>query len=501
MPDRDDKDKRPRLLSDVETEIKTTYVSESGRDQNAVAVSKPSTCIPRKRNPTSLQSKKNFASANLFATVQQGTNLDPKSRKNRDEPIELTASRDERNLVEGKPIVSTSEGDAGPSPTTTVAQTDIVSNNHAPAIEDMTSHGVTSGEGFSLRQPASASPRGKKRSREESDELSERENKVVRLIPQFEQDVDAVGMRSHMATSDDNLREQIMGSSGIGVTGSPTLLAQKPESGSDHQHIMESDSRSPTQLDITMLEPVEGGSKALCEQWKRKRKETKRTIRSAKQIVQRSREKRKHRIATRSLEGPFLVSLDENSLGLPPGVTLGITPLSAAEEQGVEHVQFGTQVDISTDPKGQDEQRLPGSLPQEMITDEYATGVNIHENSLDRQGSRKPQAQSGVTTDISADLMEYMDSQSHSTQASSDGDGRLQSLDAIDEEVIEPTQSSQASGYSTHSSTGTISTTDTVGSVTCEKSVWLGPDYDDDDIVGYAAEVDYFSQTVAELEQ
>jgi hypothetical protein len=40
-----------------------------------------------------------------------------------------------------------------------------------------------------------------------------------------------------------------------------------------------------------------------------------------------------------------------------------------------------------------------------------------------------------------------------------------------------------------------------VGSLTCEKSDRLGLDYDDDDIVGHVVEVDYFSQTVAELEQ
>jgi hypothetical protein len=342
MPDRDDKDKRPRLLNDVETEIKTRYVSESGRTRDAVAVSKPSTCSPRRRIPTSLQDRKTFTSAFLFATVRQGSDLvesvDPKARKNdvqnRDEPIERITSRDERNLVEDNSIVSTSMVNPGPSPTTNIAQTDIASNNDAPAIEDMTSDGVKRDEGFSLRQPLGAPPqesRGRKRSREESDKLPEREKKVVRLTPCLEENVDAAGMRSHMATPDDILHEKVMGSSGVGVTGSATLLDQKPESGSDYQHDIESDSRSPTQLDITMLEPVEGGSKALCEQWKRKREETKRTTRSAKQIIQRSREKRKHRIATRSLIDPFLVSLDVNSLGVPAGVTLGIKPLSAAE--------------------------------------------------------------------------------------------------------------------------------------------------------------------------
>jgi hypothetical protein len=270
---------------------------------------------------------------------------------------------------------------------------------------------------------------------------------------------------------------------------------------STDQHDEESDPRSSTQLDATMLKPAEVESKALFEQWKRKRKETKRTTRSAKQIVQRSREKRKYRIATRSSEDPFLMSLDDNSLGLPPGVTLRITPLSAAEEHGVKHVQFNTQVDVSTDLKGHDEQKLPGSLPQEMITDEDETGVNIHEDSRDRQDPRKSQAQSGATADISADSMEHMNSQSHSTQASSDGHGRLQSLDAIDKEVIEPTQSSQASGYSSHSSTVTRFATDTVGSVIYEVSVRLGLDYDDDETVGCPAKVDYFSQTATELEQ
>jgi hypothetical protein len=507
MPDRDDKDKRPRLLSDVETGIKTRYVSESGRTQDAVAVSKPSTCSPRRRVPTSLQDRKTFTSAFLFATVRQGSDLvegvDPKTRKNdvqnRDEPIERTTSRDERNLVEDNSTESTSMADHGPSPTTDIAQTDIASNNDAPAIEDMTIDGVKKDEGFSLRQPVGApfqGSRGKKRSREESDRLPERQ-KVVRLTPCLEEDVDAAGMRPHMATPDDILHEKVMGSSGVGVTSSATLLDRKPEIGSDHQHDKESDPRSSTQLDVTMLRPAEIESKALFEQWKLKRKETKRTTRSAKQVVQRSREKRKYRVATRSLEDPVLVSLDD----IPPGVTSGITPLSAAEEQRVEHLQFGTQVDISTDSKGHDEQRLPGSLPQEMITDEDETGVNIHENSLDRQDPRKSEAQSGATTDISADLMGHMDSQSHSTQASSDGHGRSQSLDAIDKEVIEPTQSSQASGYASYSSRVIKSATDTVGSVICEESVRLGLEYDDDDIVGHVVEVDYFSQTVAELEQ
>jgi hypothetical protein len=139
-------------------------------------------------------------------------------------------------------------------------------------------------------------------------------------------------------------------------------------------------------------------------------------------------------------------------------------------------------------------------LPQEMTADEDGTGVNIHENSFDRQDFRKSQAQSGATTDRSADSMEHMNSQSHSTQASSDGLGRLQSLDPIDKEVIEPTQSLQASGYPSHSFISTKSATDTVGSVAYEKSVQPGLDYDDDDIVGHAVKVDYFSQTVAELE-
>jgi hypothetical protein len=308
-------------------------------------------------------------------------------------------------------------------------------------------------------------------------------------------------MRPHMATPDDILHEKVMGSSGVGVTGSATLLDQKLETGSDRQHDEESDPRSSILLDVTMLKPAEVESKALLEQWKRKRKETRRTTRSAKQIVQRSREKRKYRVAARSSEDPFLVSLDDNSLGFPPGVTLGITPLSAAEEQRVEHLQSGTQIDISTDSKGHDEQRSPGSLPREMITDEDETGDNIYENSLDRQDPRKSQAQSGATTDISANLMGHMNSQSHSTQASSDGHGRLRSLDAIDKEVFESTQSSQASDHPSHSSTVTKSATDTVGSLTCEKSDKLGLDYDDDDIVGHVVEVDYFSQTVAELEQ
>jgi hypothetical protein len=512
MPDRDDKDKRPRLLSNVETEIKTRYVSESGRTQDAVAVSKPSTLSPRRRIPTSLQDKKTFTSAFLFATVRQGSDLvegvDPKTRKNdvqnRDEPIERTTSRDERNLVEDNSTESTSMADHGPSPTTDIAQTDIASNNHASAIQDMTSDGVKRVEGFSLRQPAGApsqGSRGRKRSREESDKLPEREKKVVRLTPCLKENVDAAGMRPHMATPDDILHEKVTGSSGVGVTGSATLLDQKPETGSDHQHDEESDPRSSTQLDVTMLRPAEIESKALFELWKLKRRETKRTTRSAKQIVQRSREKRKYRVATRSLIDPFLVSLDENSLGVTAGVTLGITPLSAAEESRVEHLQFGTQIDISTDSKGHDEQRLPGSLPQEMITDEDETGVNIHEDSLDRQDPRKSQAQSGATTDISADLMGHMNNQSHSTHASSDGHGRSQSLDAIDKEVIEPTQSSQASGYSSHSSTVTRSATDTLGSVICEESVRLGRDYDDDEIVGCPMKVDYFSQTATELEQ
>jgi hypothetical protein len=284
------------------------------------------------------------------------------------------------------------------------------------------------------------------------------------------------------------------------VPGSPTLLDQNPESESDHQYDMENDPPSSTQLDVMTLGHVESGSKTLFERWKRKRKGTKRTTRSAKRIVQRSREKRKYRIAAGSLKNPFLVSLDENSQGPPPGVTLGITPLSAAEEQGVEHVQFGTHVDVSTDSKGQDEQRLPRSLPQEMITDEDGTGVNIHENSSDRQDFEKSHAQSGATTDRSADSMEHMNSQSRSTQASSDGHGRLQSLDPFDKEVIDPTQSSQASGYPSHSSTVTRSATGTVGSVTCEETVQPGLNYDDDDVVGHAVKADYFSQTVAELE-
>jgi hypothetical protein len=512
MPDRDDKDKRPRLLSDVETEIKTRYVSESGRTQDAVAVSKLSTCDHRRRIPTSLQDRKTFTSAFLFATVRQESDLvegvDPKPRKydvqNRDEPIARTTSRDERNLVEDNSIESTSMADHGPSPTTNIAKTDIASNNDAPAIEDMISDGVKRGEEFSLRQPVGApsqGSRGRNRSREESDKLPERGKKVVRLTPCLEENVDAAGMRPHMAAPDDILHEKVMRSSGVGVKGSATLLDQKPETGSDHQHDEESDPWSSIQLDVTILRPAEIESKALFEQWKRKRKETKRTTRSAKQIVQRSREKRKYRVATRSLEDPVLVSLDDNSLRFPPGVTLGITPLPAAEEQRVEHLQFGTQIDISTDSKGHDEQRSPGSLPQEMITDQDETGVNIYENSLDRQDPRKSQAQSGATTDISADLIGHMNSQSYSTQASSDGHGRLQSLDAIDKEVIEPTRSSQASDHPSHSSTVTGSATDTVGSLTCEKSVRLGLEYDDDDIVGHVVEADYFSQTVAELEQ